>query len=190
MVHLLFSGSLRKGSFNRKLIHVASRICSSLPDTDCMVADLQALAIPVYDGDIEAKSIPEGVLKLCEWIDSAQALIVSSPEYNGSIAGSFKNAIDWVSRVKPVPLAKKPVLLMGASPGPFGAVSGMLAGRVPLERLGSYVYPHGFALPKANEAFNEDGDLIKEESKQRLVSLISDFDKYARQLSVDSLSRI
>lgn len=182
MTYLLFSGSLRKDSLNKKLIHVMSRICHSRPDTSCMVADLQPLKLPVYDGDVEAVGIPDGVHTLGGWIASADALIISSPEYNGSIAGSFKNTIDWLSRLKPVPLAKKPVLLMGASPGAFGAMSALAAARAPFERLGAYLYPQSFALPLAHQAFDETGGLKDPAVKSRLETLLAEFDGFAKKL--------
>src|SRR4051812_23259552 len=122
MKYLLFSGSLRTGSLNKKLVAVAEKIISGKAENEVSIADIRSLSIPVYDGDIEAAGIPEGVKKLGSMIQAANAIVISSPEYNGSIAGSLKNTIDWISRLRPVPFEGKPVLLLGASPGGFGAI--------------------------------------------------------------------
>lgn len=178
---LLFSGSLRKDSLNKKLLTVIARLFKEFPDCSIDIADLKSLSIPVYDGDIETVGIPEGVLQFGKVIREADAIISCSPEYNGSIAGSLKNAIDWISRLKPVPLEKKPMLLTGASPGGFGSIRALGHTRAPLETLGVYVYPQSMALPKANEAFSLEGDLRDEKTKQRLKELLIGFKDYAQR---------
>ncbi len=179
---LFFSGSLRKESLNKKLIKVASEILSTVPNCQCNVLDIQSLEIPVYDGDIEEKGIPAGVQKLGEAIASAQGLIISSPEYNGAMAGSMKNLIDWVSRLKPQPLAQKPILLLGASPGGFGAIRALTQSTIPYATLGSYVYPQNFALAKAHEVLKQ-GSISDPATHKKLVDLLMAYIGYVAKFN-------
>lgn len=178
---LLFSGSLRKESLNKKLIKCAGNLISSENLAETQIIDLQLLSIPVYDGDIESAGIPEGVLKLAREVADANALIISSPEYNGSIAGSLKNTIDWLSRVNPNPLTGKAVLLMGASPGYFGAIRALSTSKLPFEALGCFVYPQTFALPNAHKAFSEN-DLLDEATTKKLLTLLVSFNQFAEKI--------
>ncbi|WP_413613257.1 NADPH-dependent FMN reductase [Bdellovibrio sp. HCB-110] len=180
---LLFAGSLRTESFNRKLLAVAQGILTETPEHKVTVADLKTLALPVYDGDIEAAGMPESVKTLGQLIQSADALVISSPEYNASISSPLKNAIDWVSRLRPIPLEKKPVLLMGTSPGAFGSIRGLGHTRAPFETLGSFLYPQPFAVPKAAEAFLSSGDLAEPATKQKLKALLQNYVHFAQNLA-------
>lgn len=109
------SGSLRQDSLNRKLIREAARIGAAASYVE---ADLR---LPLYDGDLEAESgIPEAVQTLTDQIAAADAVVISTPEYNKGISGVLKNALDWVSRTKPTPWAGKPVAIMSATAGRAG----------------------------------------------------------------------
>lgn len=178
---LLFSGSLRKDSLNKKLIAATNQILLSAKLDETVIIDLQPLLIPVYDADIEANGIPDGVLKLGQEITQSEALIISSPEYNGAIAGSLKNTIDWISRIYQVPLMNKPLLLMGASPGYFGSISALGTTKAPFENLGCFVFPQTFALPNAAKVFSESGALDEHTTKQ-LATLLISFRQFATKL--------
>lgn len=182
MKYLLFSGSLRTDSLNKKLIKVVHKILTEQPANEVATADIRSLSIPVYDGDIETAGIPEGVEKLGEMISNTHAVIISSPEYNSSIAGPLKNTIDWISRLRPIPFESKAILLLGASPGGFGAIRGLTATRAPLENLGSFVFPQVFALPKANEAFKSEGVLADTSTQKKLSETLFKFDQFANKL--------
>lgn len=173
---LLMGMSLRKDSFNKKLIKNAHSILSTDGSThQYELLTFNDYPMPVYDGDIEAQGMPEGVQKLGQKISEADAIIFSTPEYNGSIPGPFKNALDWVSRVKPMPWPGKQALLLGASPGAYGAIRSLGHCRVPLDTLGMFLYPEMFGLPKAHEAFDES-DMLKDQStKERLSKLLFKF---------------
>lgn len=179
MKYLLFSGSLRSESLNKKLITVVHKTLGQHTENEITLADIRTLAIPIYDGDIETIGIPEGVQQLGELINIANAVIISSPEYNSSIAGPLKNTIDWLSRLKPVPLESKPIFLLGASSGGFGAIRGLTVTRAPLEALGSYVFPQTFGLPKAHEAFNSDGVLVDANTQKKLSDALFKFSQFA-----------
>lgn len=182
MKYLLFAGSLRTESLNKKLVTVASKLMAAKTGTEVNVVNIRDFNIPVYDGDIEEKNgIPDGVKAFAELIAKANALIISAPEYNGSIAGPLKNAIDWVSRVRPVPFEGKPILLLGATPGGFGAIRGLAATKVPLEALGSVIYPQTFGVPKAHEFFSKEGELTDAGTKTRLSGILDKFDIYAKR---------
>jgi len=129
-----------------------------------------------YDGDIEAASgVPGTTAKLGLKIREADAIVLSTPEYNGSIPGTLKNIIDWLSREKPVSLAGKHVLLLGASPGALGAVRSLWHSRQPLEVLGVHVFPGTQGLPNAYSAFDEQGHLKEEKTRLQLQKLLEQF---------------
>ena len=108
------SGSLRKASTNTKLMRNAGRIFA--PDT-FIEADLR---LPLYDGDLEAEGIPQSVQTLAGQIAKADAVVIAGPEYNKSISGVLKNALDWVSRTEGNPWKDKPVAIMSATAGRAG----------------------------------------------------------------------
>jgi len=109
------SGSLRKDSFNRKLIREAARLGNASAFTE---ADLH---LPLYDGDLEeAEGIPASVQTMADQIAAADAVVISTPEYNKGISGVLKNALDWVSRTEGAPWSGKPVAIMSATGGRAG----------------------------------------------------------------------
>src|SRR5262249_4256736 len=138
--------------------------------------DLKEYPMPVYDGDIEASSgIPQTTSALGKKITAADAIIISTPEYNGSIPGIFKNVIDWLSRDKPVSLNGKHLLLLAASPGALGGTRSLWHSRQPLEVVGMHVFPSMMGLPDAYHAFDEQGKLKDAKTTQKLKTLIEQF---------------
>ena len=159
MAILAFAGSLRAGSLNRKLLAVAVAALRGRTDIDLL--DLREVPMPPYDGDIETnEGLPEGAKKFKERIAAAEALLICSPEYNHSIPGTLKNVVDWASRPPGNPFKGKVALLMGASPGPYGAVRGVLALRQVLTALGVLILPGTVQIIRAGEAFDDAGKLI------------------------------
>lgn len=177
--YCLLSGSLRKESFNTKLLHIAAKYLGCPSST---IVSLSNLSIPLYSGDIEAVAIPDGVQKLAQIIDQAQAIIIASPEYNYGISGVLKNTIDWLSRVRPMPLKQKPLLLMAASPGQIAGIRGLWHTRVPLEGLGNYVYPEMFSLGNSFQALDENG-FVNPDDQKRLTTLLDNFRKFSQALT-------
>src|SRR5262247_109526 len=121
------AGSLRQSSFNAALLRAAAAVAPA----GCTVDIVSIRGIPLYDGDVEeATGVPEVVETLKERVAAADGLLLVTPEYNNSIPGVFKNAIDWLSR-PPKDIARvfkgRPVALIGASPGPFGTISSQSA---------------------------------------------------------------
>ena len=112
------AGSLRAGSYNRILLEAAT---DALPEVDWTIARLRS--VPPYDADVEARGLPPAVRQLKDQVADADAIVIATPNYNRSMPGVLKNALDWASRpAMASPLVDKPVLMMGASPGRGGAL--------------------------------------------------------------------
>lgn len=179
MQYLLISGALRKDSVNTQLLRMAAH---HLEIPAKSIIDLNEFTIPLYSGDIEAVGIPEGVKRLGDLVTKTQALIVSSPEYNYSISGVLKNVIDWLSRIRPMPLTKKPILLMTASPGQIGGIRGAWQTRIPFEGLGNYVYPEMFSLSNSYQAITNDA-FTNSDDQKRFSATLTAFAEFAKNLN-------
>lgn len=156
---LVFGASLRADSLNRKLAALAARIAEQSGAT-VDHASMRDFDVPSYDGDAEqAQGIPKGAEELRRRLVESDSFIVSSPEYNGSMPGMFKNLIDWTSRFRPQPFDGKHGLLLSASPSMVGGNRGLWALRMPLEHLGARIYPDMFSLAQAHKALAE-GDIV------------------------------
>ncbi|MFN0105342.1 MAG: NADPH-dependent FMN reductase [Bryobacteraceae bacterium] len=161
---LAFAGSLRKDSYNKKLLSIAIAGATAA-GADVTAIDLRDYPLPIYDGDLEAESgLPANALALKRLFIAAEGLLIASPEYNSSITAVFKNTIDWVSR--PVPgeasLAAfdgKIVTLMAASPGVLGGLRGLVHVRAILGNINAIVLPGQVTVSKAHEAFTPEGQL-------------------------------
>lgn len=173
---LFFAGALRADSCNKKLVREAMRLAENLGSHDLEFLDLKDYPMPPYDGDIEvATGLPEATVMLGKKIRNADAIVLSTPEYNGSMPGTLKNILDWLSREKPVSLTGKPLLLLGASPGMLGSVRSLWHSRQPLEVLGMHVYPGTQGVPNAYNAFDAQGQLKDEKMRQQLQALLEQF---------------
>ncbi|MCX4529387.1 MULTISPECIES: NADPH-dependent FMN reductase [unclassified Streptomyces] len=172
---LVLAGSSREGSVNARLAAlVAGQVERSGARVD--LARIRDFEMPVYDGDTEAdQGQPPGAGALRDRLLAAQALVIASPEYNASLPGVLKNAIDWVSRFRPQPFKDKQTLLVSASPSMVGGNRGLWALRVPLEHLGARVYPDMFSLAMAHSAFGADGELTDEGLRERLAATVDSF---------------
>jgi len=161
---LAFAGSTRSGSYNKKLIRLGAAAAEKAGG-DVTLVDLRDLPMPLYDGDLEAEQgLPSNALKFKELLKSHQGFLISSPEYNSSISGVMKNAIDWASRPVPgedglVGFTGKVAGLLSASPGVLGGLRGLVTVRSILGNIGVLVIPQQLAVSKAHEAFLEDGSL-------------------------------
>ncbi|MEU6657603.1 NAD(P)H-dependent oxidoreductase [Streptomyces sp. NPDC046821] len=177
---LVFGAALRAGSTNARLASLVSKVIAET-GAEVDLAKMRDFDMPLYDGDAEAsEGLPAGALALCERIKRCDAFVIASPEYNASVPGALKNAIDWVSRVRPQPFKTKHALLVSASPSMIGGNRGLWSLRVPLEHLGTRVYPDMFSLPRAHEAFAEDGRLVHSGSQERLTETICGFMRLVR----------
>jgi len=179
---LMFAASFRRDSLNKKLIRNAHQMVP--PGHDVQLKEFNEYIMPLYHGDLETDSgIPDAAQKFIQDIAVVDAVIIASPEYNSGIPGTLKNAIDWSSRVNPVPWVGKQVLIMGASPGMVGTNRGMWQVRQPLEYLGAFVYPEMLGVALANKAFDEHDVLKDERMHGSLEKLVKKFVEYAEYVS-------
>ena len=165
------SGSLRAGSHNSKLLRAAGDL---LPGEAELVEFDGLKLIPPFDEDDE-HTRPESVQALFDAIASADAVLVATPEYNHSIPGQLKNALDWLSRpLATTPLKHKPVAVVGASTGLFGAVWAQAEVRKTMKASGAHVIESELPVGMADYAFAEDGNLQDPELTQRFKDLLAD----------------
>jgi len=170
------SGSLRRQSFNTSLLRAAADLMPA-----GAVLDLRTLhGIPVYNADDEAATgIPPAATALKDAIAAADGLILATPEYNNSIPGVTKNGIDWLSR-PPADIRRvftgKPVAIMSASPGGFGAVLSQTAWLPVMKTLGAPVWAGPrLTVSRAGSAFGDDGSLVDETVREQLRKFLAGF---------------
>ena len=189
MIKLIaFSGSTRKESLNKKLLQQACALFSSM-DIEIEQVNLADFDMPIYNGDIEAVSMPENALKLHALFKQADGFVIASPEYNSSFAPLVKNIIDWLSRPingdnSLVAFSGKTALLISASMGNLGGLRGLYQLRSVLENISMYVSPALFSLPAAHLAFDENNNLKDENYKKMLdasVKAMFDFTKKLKE---------
>ena len=173
--YLVLSGSSRRDSMNTKLAELAASV---LRDNGVRV-DLATVAdfpLPLYDQDRQSdEGFPAAAEELRDLLTAADALVISAPEYNFSMSGVVKNAIDSLSRFRPQPFVERQCLLMSASPSMVGGNRGLWALRVPLEHLGARVYPDMFSLAQAHTAFDADGKLADKGLQRRFEETLESF---------------
>ena len=175
------SGSLRKGSFNTALLRAAVGLMPQGAELE-----IGSIAgIPLYDGDVEAaQGIPQSVELLKNSIAQAQGLLLVTPEYNNSIPGVFKNAIDWLSRPSS-DIAKvfgdRPVGVIGASPGGFGTILAQNAWLPVLRTLGTRPYFGGrLQVSRAGNVFNAAGELTDDAIRSQVRKYLEAFVDFSR----------
>jgi chromate reductase, NAD(P)H dehydrogenase (quinone) len=175
------AGSLRRGSVNRRSLTAAARLVRA-PHVVDRYEHLGSL--PHFDEDLESGPEPPAVADLRSAVDAADAVLIATPEYNGSMPGPLKNALDWTSRPhgRGV-LIGKPVAVVSASPSRFGAIRAQADARRVLSAIGAYVLDRELAVPRAFDAFTDDGQLADlalrtrfEEVLDELVRLAADLD--------------
>jgi len=175
------SGSLRRASFNSAVLRAAAELLPS----DCELRIESIAAIPLYDGDVEAAGgIPAAVAYLKDIIAASDGLLLVSPEYNNSIPGVAKNAIDWLSRpasdIQRV-FGGKPVAIAGASPGGFGTVLAQSAWLPVFRTLGADLWPGRLLISKAASVIGANGEIVDATVRDNLASFIAEFVAYVRE---------
>jgi len=170
------AGSLRSASLNAALLRAAAGVMPA--GSTLEIASIQG--IPLYDGDIEARDgVPAVVERLKNQVAAADGLLLVTPEYNNSMPGVFKNAIDWLSR-PPADIGRvfgnRPVAVIGASPGGFGTILSQNAWLPVLRTLGMRPWFGGRLLvSRAGGVFDEGGDLVDQKIKQQLQQFMQGF---------------
>lgn len=172
---LVFSASLRAESLNTRLAELAATAIEATGAT-AELASMGDFDAPSYSGDTEhADGLPAGAEAFRRRLENTDAFVVASPEYNGSMPGLLKNAIDWVSRDRPQPFNERHGLLMSASPSMAGGNRGLWALRVPFEHLGARIYPDMFSLAQAHNAFDAEGRISNPQLQERFDDTIANF---------------
>jgi NAD(P)H-dependent FMN reductase len=173
---LAFAGSTRRDSLNKKLCALAARAAEQA-GAEVTTIDLRDYEMPLYDGDLEAATgLPERAKALKELMKRQHGFLVVSPEYNSSIPGVLKNAIDWVSRPEPdeprlAAFDGKVAALMSASPSALGGLRGLFALRSVMQNIGVIVVPELVTVKGAPDAFDESGELREESLRQRVTAV-------------------
>jgi chromate reductase, NAD(P)H dehydrogenase (quinone) len=179
---LAFAGSLRKDSWNKKLVK-ASLAAAAAAGAQTTFADFRDLPMPLYDEDLEkSDGLPPNARRFKDLLLGHHAILIASPEYNSSISAVLKNAIDWASRPATGPDGKpeaplacfngKVAGLLAASPGALGGLRGLVELRRILGNINVIVLPQQVAVMKAHEAFDDAGNL-KDEKQQAQVSKLA-----------------
>ena len=172
---LVFGAALRGDSLNDRLATLAANAAKEIGAT-VNRASMREFDCPSYDGDAEQESgIPAGAQAFAKRLNENDAFIIASPEYNASMPGCLKNAIDWTSRLRPQPFNGKQACLLSASPSMTGGNRGLWSLRIPLEHLGARVYPDMFSLAQAHEAFHADGHILNDLLKKRFDTMLRCF---------------
>jgi chromate reductase len=185
---LALSGSTRTGSLNKKLLRIVSQGAEAA-GAQVTTVDLRELALPLYDGDLEEREgLPPGARRLKDLMLEHGGLLIASPEYNSTFSAVLKNAIDWATRPAPgeKPLecfVDKVAGLVSASPGALGGLRGLLQLRYLLSNIGVIVLPDQVAIPKADAAFDADGQLTDPRQAEAVRAVGARVATFLRRLS-------
>ncbi len=185
---LAFAGPTRLGSYNKLFVKVGAAAARAA-GADVDYLDLRDLPMPLYDGDLEEQQgLPENAKAFKRQLLSHQAFLISAGEYNSSIPGVLKNAIDWASRSEPGEPALacfrgKVAALMSASPGALGGLRSLVHVRSILGNIGVLIVPDQVALPRAHEAFAPDGTLKDAKTQQSVERLCGELIRLLTKLS-------
>lgn len=184
---LVFAGSTRTASFNKKLARLAADAARAA-GAEVTLVDLRDFALPLYDGDLEdAEGLPEGAKRFKNLMRANDGFIIASPEYNSSVSGALKNAIDWASREETddepslVAYRGKVALLLSTSPGQLGGLRGLVHLRAILGNIGTLVLPNQLAIGTAHEAFDQDGQLKDPKKAKQVKDLAAELVSFLKK---------
>jgi NAD(P)H-dependent FMN reductase len=181
---LAFAGSLRYDSCNKKLVKIAAEGARNA-GAEVTYIDLRDYPMPIYDQEIEtAEGIPSNAQKIKDLLIANDGFLISSPEYNSSISGVLKNAIDWASRpsksdeIQLICFKEKIASLMSASPSQMGGLRGLVHLKAILGNIGVIVLPQQQTIPNAYEAFDAEGKLLNERHQEKTMKLGADLAQF------------
>ncbi len=184
---LAISGSLRRGSHNTELLRAAEDLLP--PSVELELFD-GLKAVEPYDEDDDVGGGPAGARRLRDAIEAADAILIAAPEYNSSLPGQLKNAIDWASRpLRENALWGKPVAVVGASTGMFGAVWSQAEVRKAVGASGGRVIDKDLPVGHADQAFTDDGRLTDMELHNRYLEILDELVVLAEQIEQTEDSR-
>jgi chromate reductase len=174
------AGSLRRDSFNRKLMAAAA----ARTPGDLSISIYGDLGVvPLFNEDLESDGGPEPVTRLRAAIARSDAMLIATPEYNQSLPGVVKNLVDWLSRGEPEVLAGKPVGILGATAGPWGTRLAQAALRQTLTACGALIMPQPqLYLADADKLFDAEGDLADARVDARLAGFLGKFSEWVRRI--------
>jgi chromate reductase, NAD(P)H dehydrogenase (quinone) len=176
---LAISGSLRKESYNSAALRTAQQLAPG--EVKIALADISA--IPLYNDDLRLAGLPASVVSLGEEIATADALLIATPEYNYSIPGVLKNAIDWVSKIPNQPFCRKPVAILGASMGAIGTARSQYDLRKVFVFLNAHVLNQPeIMIAAAQTRFDADGNLTDETTRELIAQQIVALKDWALRL--------
>jgi chromate reductase, NAD(P)H dehydrogenase (quinone) len=176
---LAISGSLRKQSYNSAALRAAQQLAPG--DVKIALADISA--IPLYNDDLRLAGLPASVVSLGEEIATADAVMIATPEYNYSIPGVLKNAIDWVSKIPDQPFSRKPVAILGASMGAIGTARSQYDLRKVFVFLNAHVLNQPeIMIASAQTRFDADGNLTDEKTRELIAKQIVALKDWALRL--------
>lgn len=179
---LAVSGSLRQSSHNTQLLYAAAELAPAGVELD-LYDELEL--VPPYNEDRDTDAPPPAVARLREAIRDADAILIATPEYNSSVPGQLKNAVDWASRpFRESALWGKPAAVVGASKGTYGAMWAQTELRKILARSGARVLEGDLAVPNAHERFDEHGHLLDEALRRRLAEVVEQLAELAQPAAV------
>lgn len=172
---IALAGSLKEQSYNKQLVELAAAGAREA-GAEVDVVNLADFNIPLFSEDLEAEETPSGVNDLKALFAKSQGILLANPEYNGSITGVLKNALDWLSRPsKDTDIGSafqgKVAGIMATSPGGLGGLRGLSNTRDILFNLGVLVVPNQIAIAAAHQAFNEAGDLVDQDKQAAVKAL-------------------
>ncbi|HTZ64744.1 MAG TPA: NAD(P)H-dependent oxidoreductase [Solirubrobacteraceae bacterium] len=172
---LVLAASLRAASLHARLAELAARSIEAQGGI-VDLAHMSEFDCQSYNGDDEDRiGFPPAAEEMNRRLAACDAFVIASPEYNASMPGVLKNAIDWVSRFDPQPFNELHGLLLSASPSMVGGNRGLWALRVPFEHLGARVYPDMFSLAQAHKAFDDEGRIADPKLQDRFDTNIVNF---------------
>src|SRR5579871_4534245 len=167
---LAISGSLRSSSHNSALLRAAAELVAP---GDSLVLWEELRDVPPYDEDADVEPAPRAVASLRDAVAAADAVLIATPEYNHSIPGALKNALDWASRPYATnPFRSKPVAVIGSSTGIFGAVWAQAEAKKVLAAMGARVLEGELAVGQAADRFDDEGNLVDDAVRDQLAALL------------------
>jgi chromate reductase len=180
---LAFAGSLRRGSYNRGLLRAAQELAPG----SVAIEIFELHDMPLYNYDLEVEGDPPRVRDFKQRIRDSDALLIATPEHSNSIPGVLKNALDWAARPSgAAPLERKPIAIMGATPGRFGTANAQQALRAVFVFSESYVMLRPqVRVSDAGERFDEDGNLRDEETRRRVLGLVESLVRWTRRFQLE-----
>lgn len=161
-------GSLRQDSINARLMQVARSVA---PAGVVLEVSDSLRALPLFDQDLEGARVPSAVAAFRYQVERADAVLIATPEYNSSVPGPLKNALDWASRPRPGALAGKPVAVISASPSSYGAVWAQEEVRKVVSAMGAETLADGVAVARAHEVVR-DGALADAGAQEQLIATV------------------